>query len=270
MNTHQIMPEEEIFVDLEQESCTVDEAVAKMLGWLRPPIHRRIIKVTPYGEIPPDYLLTMRHLPMPLEELLTQQREMASREFLDACDKYTSFEAIEEKEKKLIEWDEKIKKASIYKRAIKKELKNKTSMLVIDQEATDETGELQINLDSLYQFARKKFGIAIFDSFEPVILSENDPNTAQSPIPLDTQTTTDSQQDNKKLSIMQQQEHAILAVLRTFGYDLMSLPISKQGKKGIRGRIFNSLKDNELFEANTSFKHTWQRLLDTNQIAYKK
>lgn len=268
MNPHQIMLEEEKFVDLKQESCTVDEAVAKMLGWLRSPIHNKIIKVTPYGEIPPAYLPTMRHLPMPLDELLTQQREMARSEFLDACGKYISYEAIERKEKELIGFDETIRKADIYLRAIKEELKNKTSMLVIDQEATDETGELHITLESLDQFAREKFGIALLDSLEPTSSTENNPSTAQLPIPPDTQTIRDSHQDNKKLSRMQQQEHAVLEIIKELGHNPKCLPVNTPGKAGVKAEVRKRLDGHPLFKGSTIFEKTWERLRSRKELVY--
>ena len=78
-----INPEDEVCFDL-RTSCTEEEAVAKLLGWMQGSKRLRYLTVTEDGLIP-DQLVHMYELPVALDELIRDEREMASIRFCNYC-----------------------------------------------------------------------------------------------------------------------------------------------------------------------------------------
>lgn len=157
-----IKPEDEAIPDL-STSCTKDVAVAKMLGWMRGPIHPKYIRVTEAG-IPEDQMEGLMQLEDSLDEQLAELREAARQELLKAAEEHSSIDILKEKENKVRQLDEMIKKAAVYMRAINHELtKSKASKLIIDKAKTDETGETYIDIISLNKWSFDKYKIKIID-----------------------------------------------------------------------------------------------------------
>jgi hypothetical protein len=146
----------------------VDVAVAKMLGWMRGHIRKRIIQGTEYG-IPEDQLPYLHSLEGPLQEQLLEMR-IAARQALEvAAENYTSDDTfyydLRDKEEAVIRCDELLNKAATYFRDIQDEIsKGGLSDLKIDQQATVQTGETHLTLNSIDRWAKGKYGISIIEN----------------------------------------------------------------------------------------------------------
>lgn len=155
--------EDDIIPKLEA-SCTKEEAVAKMLGWLQGPIRRRVIQVTEHG-ISADQMPHLLQLEGSLEEHLLELRNAACAIFFKALEEDAPLAVIEEKENAVIECDKLINLASIYLEDITEELaKSENASLKIDREATSKSDTTYITLKSLRVWALKEYGIAIGSS----------------------------------------------------------------------------------------------------------
>jgi hypothetical protein len=164
-----INPEDEVLLDL-RPSCTRDEAVAKLLGWLQGPIRRRIVDVTLDG-ISEDQLPTLHSLSGSVEQHLLERRNAAHVAFLEEAAKYphaTDDAAMDRRETAVRNCDEQIRRAAMYSRDIADELaSDSASSLALDEFETKRVGEPCITLVSLDRWSRKKYGIAVLPQDEP-------------------------------------------------------------------------------------------------------
>jgi hypothetical protein len=161
-----INAEDDVLYDL-SPSCTVEVAVAKMLGWMQGHIRQRIIKVTEQG-ISADQLPHIPSLEGSLQDQLMEMRGAAKQAFIEAAEKYasddTSYNDLRDKEEAVIECDALFNKAATCLRDIQDEIsKGESSVLKIDQQATDQTGEIHLTLNSVDRWAKEKYGISIFE-----------------------------------------------------------------------------------------------------------
>lgn len=145
-------------------TCTKDEAVAKLLGWMQGEIRLRYIHLTDSG-ISADQLPHLHSLEGSLADLLSEFRRAARSELIEAFEADAAPEILDQKELAVSEWAEKIKKAGKYFRDIDDELaKGDESVLKVDDKASEETGTLQIRLSSLETWATKRYGISVLGS----------------------------------------------------------------------------------------------------------
>lgn len=177
-----INPGDEVQYDF-REGCTEEEAVAKLLGWMRG--ERRLVnlQLSADGFIDPAQLPHLGTLPCPLEQFIVQEREPTSIRFLKAVEE-GKYEEAQKWEERVFFWDEIAKKVGRYKLAIQKELSLSNSMLKIHPDLTAETGVRHITLPSLDSWARELLGVSALDNEEiatiggfrtdsPEALSEN-------------------------------------------------------------------------------------------------
>ena len=145
-------------------SCNLDDAVAKMLGWLSSPTSLENILIDEYG-ISEEKLIALDTLVYPLEdhllELLESAKERAYQVFADE-------NATEEIKNQVIDdiekYEAKINKAKLYKLAIDEELsKGDESELIIDKTASEKHGETYIKIINLDRWARKCYGISLLE-----------------------------------------------------------------------------------------------------------
>lgn len=145
-------------------SCNLDDAVAKMLGWLRSPTSLENILIDEHG-ISEEKLIALDTLVYPLEdhllELLESAKERAYQVFADE-------NATEEIKNQVIDdiekYEAKINKAKLYKLAIDEELsKGDESELIIDKTASEKHGETYIKIISLDRWAFKCYGISLLE-----------------------------------------------------------------------------------------------------------
>lgn len=158
-----INSEDPIVVDL-RTSCTKDEAVAKLLGWMRGPIRRKYTLVTEAG-IPVDQLPKMHSIGGPLSEQLADLQEAARMQLVEAAEAGASIEVLHQKQDDVAGWNAQIMKAASYLRDIDDELaKGDESALKTDKRAKKESGVIHLTLSSLDQWARNKYDISIFET----------------------------------------------------------------------------------------------------------
>jgi hypothetical protein len=158
-----INAEDEVYVDL-STSCTKDEAVAKMLGWMQGQKRLKYIQVSAHG-ISADQLPYLHTLEAPLNEYLMALRESARHELLDAVEAGAANEVIYEKDDAVAKCDALINKAMSYFLDINEELdKDESSELKIDRPKSESSDEIHITLKSLDRWARKNYGIHILES----------------------------------------------------------------------------------------------------------
>lgn len=161
-----ILPEDDLFIDY-RTSCTNEEAVAKMLGWMKGCGRKRVINMTEYG-IPANELPYLHSLESSLEEQLMEIRNAAQHEFYKALEADAPHDVLVEKENAVIKCGEQIEMAGIYLADIDDELaKRKSPALRIDQEATNKSGIRHITLRSLKEWARAEYGVVIDLSSTP-------------------------------------------------------------------------------------------------------
>lgn len=173
-----INTEDEVCYDL-RSSCTEEEAVAMMLGWLRGERRTRYIQVTLDG-INPDQLPYLSSLPDTLEATIREQREKASIKFHNAVVNGEIAIAVT-KDATVDDWDKIAKRARRYMIDIGDELTKTDSALRVDQHTTTASGITHITLKSLDHWSRKEYGIAILDN-EPLAINADTPS-AESILP---------------------------------------------------------------------------------------
>lgn len=285
--------------DIHRESCTKDEAVAKMLGWMRGSVRKRIIQSDQYGIFSQNDLSHLHKLPGSLEEILTEQRDAALQKLLDKAEDEDLHEHIEELDEGVNKCTALIDKCVAYKAYINDELKKgESSALKIDKQTTEETGITHITLISLDEWARKQFDIPIIGSLESTSPAFNQPTESQqnfSPkkelnnieININLSSARDTSQSQghrpacaetdivenhspKKKSKMIEQEEVILKTIENLGYDPKKLPDNPPGKPGVKAEIKSSLEKNPLFEGPTVFNKAWERLCEYKKIEYSK
>lgn len=66
------------------------------------------------------------------------------------------------------------------------------------------------------------------------------------------------------------QEQAILSAVRKVGYCPTELPRSAPGKPGVKSEILGVVEKGTIQFTDSIFKHAWERLLSSGQIAYVK
>jgi len=155
-----INSEDEILVDL-RTSCTKEEAVAKMLGWLQGHIRQKYVRVSEHG-VSADQLPSLHSLDGSLQEQLLELQEAARLEFVKAAETGAAHEVIQAKDEAVIEYGNLINRAASYLLDIDDELtKGDLSDLRIDHSATENSGVVHISLRSLDRWATKHYGISV-------------------------------------------------------------------------------------------------------------
>lgn len=168
-------------------SCNIDDAVAKMLGWLSAPTSLENILIDEHG-ISEEKLIALDTLVYPLEdhllELLESAKERAYQVFADEnATEVIKNQVIDDIEK----YEAKINKAKHFKLAIDEELsKGAESELVIDKTASEKHGETYIKIINLDRWARKCYGISLLEkpnslSKEPEQLQKSGQNSNSMP-----------------------------------------------------------------------------------------
>ncbi|PKO42910.1 MAG: hypothetical protein CVU29_11310 [Betaproteobacteria bacterium HGW-Betaproteobacteria-22] len=188
-----IYHDEVTVIDL-RESYSIDESVAKMLGWMHGPVRLQTVTQDQYGPIP-EHLPHLFSLLYPLETHLQLLLDRAKHEYDEALHENeiaklyaednsaidadsvlaSALATVNEKYDQISHWNKLTEKALNYKFMIKEELdKNGLSELKIDQSITDESGSVHIKLKSLNDWA-KQFGVTIIDASECLVNSTQKP-----------------------------------------------------------------------------------------------
>lgn len=157
-----INTEDSIYID-PRTSCTKDEAIAKLLGWMRGDIRHKYIEMTLEG-VPAESLTHMPSFEGSIWDFLIGQREDAQFALKTALDEYAEND-IERLAEKISGLEKTIIKAKSYQRDIDDELaRGIESLLKVDQSESTASGAVHISLNSLNNWAVKKYGISIHDT----------------------------------------------------------------------------------------------------------
>lgn len=160
-------PSDNFTIDF-KTSCTKEEAVAKLLGWLRGPICHESAVIEEHG-VPADQLQYLDSLVFSLQEHLIGMRQEAMYKASEVVDAGGPEEIIQQRLEDVLKVEDLIKKAHKYFLDIDEELdKADLSALKIDKAKTEEMHEIHITLKSLDIWARINYGIQIIDQLVPV------------------------------------------------------------------------------------------------------
>lgn len=166
-----INPEDQIYID-ERTSCTKDEAIAKLLGWMQGDIRHQYILMTSDG-VPGDALAHMHSFEGSIWDFLTEQRKDAQMACIDAFEANATETDLNEKEQNIVRVQETIIKAKSYQRDIDDELaKGGQSTLKVDESQSLAVGATHISLNSLEEWAIKKYGISVLDFSKSTFLEQ--------------------------------------------------------------------------------------------------
>lgn len=177
-----------------RESYSIDESVAKMLGWMHGNVRVQAAVQDKYGPIP-RHLPHLHSLQYSLETHLQMLLDRAKHEYNEALqdneiaklyieDKnpvdatsviIASNSIVNEKYNQISRWNQVTEKALNYKSMIQEELEKKdSSQLEKDQSITNESGIVLIKLNSLNEWA-KQFGVTIIDPPEGLVVLTQKP-----------------------------------------------------------------------------------------------
>ena len=148
-------------------SFTQDEIVAKMIGWLRGPIHPKNIELT-HSYFTEDQLIHMTELEVSLEEHLTQLLNAAYEDYSKCGDDVPYYIAIA-KEEEIERIDALIKRAFEYTAAFSHELMlGNGCMLEKDEVASDKLGKDYYTIASAEKWTQSKYPISIINYVDPI------------------------------------------------------------------------------------------------------
>lgn len=161
-------------------SCNMEEAIAKMLGWLQSPLrlNPEIMRVgnTTIDEMP--YLPELEHR---VDEYLIMFREEAIESYINIDDATASEEAKQKTINAVLHCEDLIVKASLYKCALDDELiKESGSRLRIHKANSELNEEQHITLKSLCDWAKEEFEINFFENIPSISMENLDAHKVES------------------------------------------------------------------------------------------
>ena len=248
-------------------SCTKDEAVAMLLGWMQGRERSKYIRMTEDG-IPEDQLLSLYTLDAPIQEYLEALRASAYEKFLTARDSDApSDDLLEEKANIAAKYDELANRAWNYLLDIADEIANGdiakggSSALRIDHEKTAKTGVQHYTLKSVAVWAKNKYELTINDALDI------SPGRTIEPQASPLAKIEGSKPEKKKF---RQQEELIMSEIMRLGYDCKKLPKNSSGKAGVKAEIRACLLEHPLFPGTKIFDNAWERLTKDQDIVILK
>lgn len=157
-----LTPEDDILIK-QETSCSKEEAIAKLLGWMRGTLRRKYVEFTP-GWISEDQLPYLYSLQGTVQEHLQDLRTAEYAAYHQAAIIDMEDDIAEEKRQSVARIDGLILDAARYLREIESELDSgEASVLKIDHDATESSGVIQITLSSLDRWSHKEFEFSIFE-----------------------------------------------------------------------------------------------------------
>ncbi len=159
-------PEAESYVD-PRESCTVQEAVAKLIGWMRGKTRLRVIRMNDDQGLVAEDLPFLLSLDGTVQDMLERQWEAARRAVRRVAASGASVEQIDETRALVDDVEELKQLAATYQHDIEEEIvQDVFSELELDEAAEAQTGEIHVKLQSLEKWAHAKYGIDITGDFD--------------------------------------------------------------------------------------------------------
>lgn len=154
-------PKARTFVD-DRESCTVQEAVAKLIGWMRGKTRLSVIRMNGDGGLIAEDLPFLHSLEGTVQDMLDGQWQAAQRERRRVEEGSEAIELVIEKMEALLDVEELMQRAATYLTDIEGEIvQGASSRLTLDASAKAEKGGIHITLKSLEHWALEKYGISI-------------------------------------------------------------------------------------------------------------
>lgn len=152
-----IPPEESVIFDL-STSCTLDQAVMKMLGWGKDVVYRQVTSITENG-LSPEAIRQVHPSIMTLEERLTDLSEHARIALIDAAENDASFDILTDLAEDVKEVRAQVVKARRFRMDIEEELaKGEQSILRKDKTATKSSGVTHLSIRSLERWIAEGAG----------------------------------------------------------------------------------------------------------------
>lgn len=156
-------------------SCTVDVAIAKLLGWMQGDIRHQYIPLELDG-VSEEALKHMHSFEVSIWRFLTEQREAAQWVYKKAVEDKETKRRTNQKKQKIARVEEIVTRAKSYQRDIDDELrKGRESVLEVDKSASDSSGLIHIVLASLDKWALEKYGISVLDFSKSKVLTVDEP-----------------------------------------------------------------------------------------------
>jgi hypothetical protein len=154
-----IKPGVDTYID-DRQSCTKEEAVAKMIGWMRGKIRRNFMDLDEFGAYLPEQLPNLNTLEGTVPDVLHNQHSAALAALRSAEESEAGDRAIDRWRKAVADYEKQRVDAAGYSEELDVEIARVPSELELDYAAMDEKGGIYITLDSLEKWTSKK-GIAI-------------------------------------------------------------------------------------------------------------
>lgn len=154
-------PEEELIV-APRSTCTKDEAVARLLGWMKGP---QFSKNIPFGQfgVPTNQYVNLQFLEGSIQNQLTLYRETARQEWMSA--NASGKDDSGQSAKLLLDCYDLAAKAEKYLMEIGDEIaKEGSSALRIDRAATVEEQETHYTLKSVDEWAKRTLGLSVIQT----------------------------------------------------------------------------------------------------------
>lgn len=241
-------------------SCNIEDAVAKMLGWLQGPVCHDLKE--PDEGYTLQQLKYMDSLIYTLNEHLTDLRNAALSDASYIYENTKPEDRTEDIFDEVLNIEDLSKRARLFLIDIQDELSNgELSVIKIDKTATEKHQETFITLKSLDRWAKRTHDISILEYLDACTLNNQEVNEALTKA---INTTT-----KKDIFLQRRQETAIIEVIKSLVINPLNLPKIDKGKRGTKSKVKNILKDDPLFKGSTVFKKAWERLLDFGEIAYE-
>lgn len=156
-----LKPGVDTYID-DRPSCTKEEAVAKLIGWMQGKIRRPLIAMDAFGALVPEQLVYLDKIDGTVLEMLYDQHSAALAALRFAEESQAGDRTIDSLRKTVGEYEKQRVDAARYSEELEVEIaKGAASELELDLEAMDETGVLHITLDSLEKWAYNKYHISI-------------------------------------------------------------------------------------------------------------
>lgn len=148
-------------------SCNIDDAIAKLIGWLQEPTALVNILLDEHG-VSEEQLIAMGSLIYPIEDHLLELLDRAKN---NAYDVFENENSTDESKDKVIDAidkiNEQINRAKLFKYLIDEELsKGDLSELIVDKVESEKSGEVYIKIISLDRWAQKNHNTSLFQSAE--------------------------------------------------------------------------------------------------------
>jgi hypothetical protein len=258
---------EDVIFDL-STSCTKEQAVMRLLGWVKGDVFKRYVQITEDG-ISAKELNWAHPTTMTLAERLQDMAEHAQMALIRGAENGVSHEELDHLHGGVDEVRQLASKTKNLLMDLDDELaKGQDSLLRLDPEATKRSGVPHINIRSLEKWAASANSAsetgaqphAHMDCLQHTDRLDYDQSLAN------TKAEPNPARPVTRIRMLEQGD-AILRAIKELGYSPDSLLPGQKGKRGVKYATRNKLTGNPLFKARRSFDKAWEQLRKEGAIA---